>query len=41
MAIRANKGLTGLAEPFQMHLMANTVTGTREMDACFAATVCR
>ena len=33
MAVRADEGLAGLAETFQMHLMADTVTGTGEVNA--------
>ena len=32
MAVRADQGLTGLAEPFQMDLVANAVAGTGEPD---------
>ena len=37
MAVRTYQGLAGNAEALQMYLMADTVAGTREIDAVFFA----
>ena len=36
MAVRAEEGFAGLAEAFQMHLMANTVAGLGKINTMFS-----